>query len=217
MRFNGEGEPPDRRMGLLYDGYIMPPRATLGDTDVSQWEIGLDGKPADPWQHFIYLVLQRGDTGELFTYTTSSVTGRRAIGNLLRHYDRLQRTHPDMYPCVRLKTGGFNHRDDRVGWVNVPVLAVVGRAPKDSTAKPNTWPPSEWRALVAEGVAEGARDCTVAKLAGYLLCRRVDPFVALEMLQIWNAARCSPPLPAADIDRIVGSIASKELKRRCNV
>ena len=71
MRFNGEGEPPDRRMGLLYDGYIMPPRATLGDTDVSQWEIGLDGKPADPWQHFIYLVLQRGDTGELFTYTTS--------------------------------------------------------------------------------------------------------------------------------------------------
>ena len=78
-------------------------------------------------------------------------------------------------------------------------------------------PPSEWRALVAEGVAEGARDCTVAKLAGYLLRRRVDPVVALEMLQIWNAARCSPPLPAADIDRIVGSIASKELKRRCNV
>lgn len=143
MQFNGEGEPPDRRMGLLYDGYIMPPRATLGDTDVSQWEIGLDGKPADPWQHFIYLVLQRGDTGELFTYTTSSVTGRRAIGNLLRHYDRLQRTHPDMYPCVRLKTGGFNHRDDRVGWVNVPVLAVVGRAPKDSTAKPNTSPAAD--------------------------------------------------------------------------
>ena len=71
------------------------------------------------------------------------MTGRRAIGNLLRHYDRLQRTHPDMYPCVRLKTGGFNHRDDRVGWVNVPVLAVVGRAPKDSTAKPNTSPAAD--------------------------------------------------------------------------
>jgi hypothetical protein len=78
-------------------------------------------------------------------------------------------------------------------------------------------PPSEWRALVTEGVAEGARDCTVAKLAGYLLHRRVDPVVALEMLQIWNAARCSPPLPAADIVRIVGSIAGKELKRRSNV
>ena len=78
-------------------------------------------------------------------------------------------------------------------------------------------PPSEWRALVAEGVAEGARDCTVAKLAGYLLRRRVDPVVALELLRIWNATRCSPPLPAADIERIVGSIAGKELKRRSNV
>jgi len=78
-------------------------------------------------------------------------------------------------------------------------------------------PPSEWRALVAKGVAEGARDCTVAKLAGYLLRRRVDPIVALELLRIWNATRFSPPLPAADIERIVGSIAGKELKRRSNV
>ena len=95
----------------------MPDRDTLGDPDPSKWEMGLDGKPADPWRHFIYLVLQRGDTAELFTYTTCSVTGRRAIGNLLRHYDRMQRTHPDMYPVVRLKVGGFNHRDERVGWV----------------------------------------------------------------------------------------------------
>ena len=67
-----------------------------------------------------------------------SITGRRAIGNLLRHYDRLVKTHPDFYPVIRLKVGGFQHRDDRVGWVNVPVLAVVGRAPKDSAAKPDT-------------------------------------------------------------------------------
>jgi len=39
---------------------------------------------------------------------------------------------------VRLKIGGFQHRDDRVGWVKTPVLAVVGRAPKDSAAKPDT-------------------------------------------------------------------------------
>src|SRR5262245_16316182 len=56
----------------------------------------------DPWQHHIYLVLQNGATGELFTFATSTDTGRRAAGNLLRHYDRLTRTHPDMYPVVRL-------------------------------------------------------------------------------------------------------------------
>jgi hypothetical protein len=143
IKFNGEGQPPDRRMGLLFDGFQMPDRSTLGDTDTAKWELGLDGHPQDPWQHHQYLVLQRGDTGELFTFVTSSVTGRRAIGNLLRHYTRLQKTHPDMLPVVKLKVGGFNHRDDRVGWLNVPVLAVVGRAPKDSTAKPNTSPAAD--------------------------------------------------------------------------
>jgi hypothetical protein len=140
IRFNGEGNPPDYKMGLLYDGFDMPDRESLGDTNPATWELGLDGRPADPWRHFTYLVLQRGDTGELFTYTTSSVTGRRAVGNLLKHYNRMEQTHPDMYPVVRLKVGGFNHRDERVGWVQVPVFAVVGRQPKDSAAKPDTSP-----------------------------------------------------------------------------
>ena len=125
-------------MGLLYDGYVMPRRGSLGDTDPAKWELGLDGKPQDPFQHHVYLVLQRGDTQELFTYVTGSLTGRRAVGNLCRHYDRLQRSHPGMYPVIRLKVGGFNHRDERVGWVSTPVLAIVGRAQKDSGAKPDT-------------------------------------------------------------------------------
>jgi hypothetical protein len=144
IRFNGEGNAPDQRMGLLYDGFSMPDRDTLGDPDPAAWELGLDGKPSDPWRHFLYLVLQRADTGELFTYTTNSITGRRAVGNLLRHYDRTQRTHPDTYPLVRLKVGGFNHRDERVGWVNVPVFAVVGRTPKDSAAKPDSSPAADF-------------------------------------------------------------------------
>ena len=138
MRFHDDGSPPDRAMGLLYDGFVMPPRDSLGDSDPSRWEAGLDGQPADPWQHFNYLVLQRGDTGELFTFTTSSKTGRRAVGNLLHHFNRLQKTHPDMFPVVRLKKGGYTHKDTRVGWVHTPVFAVVGRAPRGSTAKPDT-------------------------------------------------------------------------------
>jgi Primase C terminal 1 (PriCT-1) len=34
------------------------------------------------------------------------------------------------------------------------------------------------------------------------------------LLQVWNEARCRPPLPPEDIERIVDSIASKELMRR---
>ena len=61
----------------------------------------------------------------------SSKTGRRAVGNLLRHYDRMQRTHPEEFPVIRLRTGGFQHKDDRVGFVRTPVLVVCGRSPKD--------------------------------------------------------------------------------------
>jgi hypothetical protein len=75
-------------------------------------------------------------------------------------------------------------------------------------------PPSEWRALVAEGVPEGRRDCTITKITGYLLRRYVDPIFVAELMQIFNAARCAPPLPAEDVERIVNSIAGKELRRR---
>jgi hypothetical protein len=59
IKFNGVGEAPDREMGLLYDDFQMPPRESLGDTDQSKWEEGLNGKPTDPWQHQMCLVLQQ--------------------------------------------------------------------------------------------------------------------------------------------------------------
>jgi hypothetical protein len=138
IKFSGAGEPPDRRMGLLYGGFKMPPRDTLGDDDQSAWDNGLNGLPEDPWRHQVYVVLQNVESGELYTYIASSQTARRSVGHLLRHYDRMRRTHPDEYPVVRLKAGGFQHRDERVGWVPTPAFAAVGRRPKDGTARPDT-------------------------------------------------------------------------------
>lgn len=89
----------------------------------------------------------------------------------------------------------------------------TGAPATSATASGSAAPASEWRKLV-KGVGDGTRDCTIARLAGHLLRHHVDPFVALELLQTWNAARCAPPLPAADVVRIVNSIAGKELKRR---
>jgi hypothetical protein len=50
------------------------------------------------------------------------------------------RTNANELPVVKLKVGGFNHKDERIGWVPTPVFAVVGRAPRDSAAKPDTSP-----------------------------------------------------------------------------
>ena len=74
--------------------------------------------------------------------------------------------------------------------------------------------PSEWRALIADGVPEGRRDCTLARITGYLLRHHIDPVFAAGLVQIFNTARCLPPLPDEDVERIVNSIAGKELKRR---
>jgi hypothetical protein len=140
IKFNGDGAPPDRVMGLLYNGFVMPPREVLGDLDKSRWPLGLDKEPQDPWQHQMYLVLQHVTTMEFFTFVTASKTGRRAVGNLLKHYERVRKTYPDDMPVIRLKVGGFNHSDERIGWVKVPVLTVVGRRPRDSSAVPDTSP-----------------------------------------------------------------------------
>jgi hypothetical protein len=135
IHFHGKGNPPDVHMALIYDGQLPPDRDSLGETDESQWETGLSGKPEDPWCRQNYLPMEDPETKEAFTLVNRTVTGIRAIGNLMRHYERLRKSHPDTYPLINLKVGGFNHRDERVGWVPTPNLTVVGRHPKDSAVK----------------------------------------------------------------------------------
>jgi hypothetical protein len=77
-------------------------------------------------------------------------------------------------------------------------------------------PPDEWAALVRGPIAEGARNESLARLAGYLLRRRPAPRVVLELVRAVNQARCRPPLPDAEIVRTVDSIARREAERiRC--
>jgi hypothetical protein len=136
IKFGGEGEAPERHMGLLYEGFRVPARETLGDLDQSEWPEGLDGKAQDPWLHQISVVLQSVDTSELFTFSTTSVTGRRACGTILKHYDRTRMRGSEEFPIVKLRVGQFEHRDSRVGKVAVPVFQVVGRAPTEYAVKP---------------------------------------------------------------------------------
>jgi hypothetical protein len=137
LKFNGPGEAPDRAMGLFYSDWVEPARETLGDLDQSKWEKGLDGLPSDPWTQQMYLPMADLETKELFTFVTSSKSGRRAVGNLLRSYDRLCRAKPDHVPVVCLRKGGFQHSDTRIGWVNVPAIVVMGSAVQDESLMPN--------------------------------------------------------------------------------
>jgi hypothetical protein len=138
IKFMGKGTPPERRMGPLFDGYVPPPRSELGDEDEKQWDTDLSGKPADPWQHQMLVPMLNPETGELLIFGTTSLTGRREVGNLIRHCKHMQVREPDQYPVIKLQVGGFQHRDERIGWVRTPKFVVIGKAPKHNTSAADT-------------------------------------------------------------------------------
>jgi hypothetical protein len=95
-----------------------------------------------------------------------------------------------------------------------PDWLLAALAPgKRASSRASSMPTSRWRDL-AQGLSEGARNTGMIQLSGYLLRRRVDPFVVLALMQGFNATRCTPPLAAEDVTRIVDSISGRELKRR---
>jgi Bifunctional DNA primase/polymerase, N-terminal/Primase C terminal 1 (PriCT-1) len=75
-------------------------------------------------------------------------------------------------------------------------------------------PPAEWQQLFTSDIPEGQRDCTLTKMTGKLLRHCVNAADVLGIMQAINIARCKPPLPPEDIERIVESIAERELRRR---
>ena len=138
-------------------------------------------------------------------------TGRIAPGVDVRATGGYVLAPPSIHPTGRRYAWSV---DSASAFIPAPAWLLAKLAPLAARNSSGSVPsPAEWRELI-KGVGEGARDCSVTKLAGHLLRRRVDPFVVLELLQGWNATRCTPPLPDADIERIVGSIAGMELRRR---
>jgi hypothetical protein len=138
IRFAGKGEQPERKMGPVFNGFVPPPREELGDQDEAQWELGLSGKPTDPWQFQVLVPMSDTKNGELYIFGTTSITGRRECDKLISACARMQKTEPDFYPVIKLDVSGFEHRDSRIGWVKTPSFTRIGRAPKSDTSAAQT-------------------------------------------------------------------------------
>lgn len=65
--------------------------------------------------------------------------------------------------------------------------------------------PAVWEKML-QGIAEGGRNDSLTRLAGYLWSHNHPPGVVLGMIQTINRERCSPPLPDRDVHRIVESV-----------
>jgi hypothetical protein len=108
-----------------------------------------------------------------------------------------------------------DHHPDEVELADMPIWLAAMLRPAEKRTACTAAMPETWRRLVAEGVAEGRRNDAVARLAGHLLRPGPkDPFLVLDLIRVWNATRCRPPLDEAEIIRTVNSIAAREIGRR---
>ena len=111
----------DRRIVKIAMGH-PPARKELGDTDASDWEVGEDGKPRDPWvmQWLLPMSLVSAES-DLTVFATSSKGGIGAIGTLCQVYGRSPRN--GLLPIVALKCASYKH--PQYGKVLKPDLPIV--------------------------------------------------------------------------------------------
>jgi Bifunctional DNA primase/polymerase, N-terminal/Primase C terminal 1 (PriCT-1) len=158
--------------------------------------------------------VETGGGGDHLYFTTSALV-RNSAGKLgpgldVRGEGGYVVAPPSVHPDTGLPYSWDNHPDDVdpapvPGWLEQLLSAKQrGRARR---------PVGEWRKLAAYGVEAGERNNATAQLAGHLLARGVDPYVALELVRTWNACRNRPPLSEGEVIRTVESIAARELKK----
>ena len=75
-------------------------------------------------------------------------------------------------------------------------------------------PPDVMQTLVDEEHSGSHRGAAIARLAGYLLRRYVDPRVVISLCLIFNAARCVEPLEPKEVRAVVNRVARNEARRR---
>jgi hypothetical protein len=99
---------------------------------------------------------------------------------------------------------------DRISEAPAWLLDRLERAGTNGQATP----PDEWQAIALEGVDHGARNQTIARVAGLLFRRLPDPILVAELVACFNAVKCRPPLGAEELKRTIDSIAAAEMRRR---
>jgi hypothetical protein len=110
-------KPAEQILGLVVEDFQPPPRKDLGWLDESEWELGLNGQPEDPWKLTYAVPMKRvGPKGEVFTYIASSaanipVTAAfRQVGDLIDMIADRGAFHRGQFPIVELGAEPFPTR-----------------------------------------------------------------------------------------------------------
>jgi hypothetical protein len=134
------GKPVECIMGRVVDRFKPPQRHELGDHDPEMWDLDKDNKPKDPWQFTVRLELADPETGEVFTFPTSSSGGRGALDKLCKAYAVARARHPNEWPIVELGVDSYQHPIKTFGRIKFPVLKIVGWVSKDAVSTDDPTP-----------------------------------------------------------------------------
>lgn len=102
--------------------------------------------------------------------------------------------------------------DESAPIVMLPEFLRALMVPAQRSNRPAT-PVETWIAMVRTGAAEGSRNASLARFVGHLLAKDVDARLVLELALLVNR-RNQPPLNDREVERVVESIAGRELARR---
>lgn len=118
---------------------------------------------------------------------------------------------PSLHPSGNTYQFYEDATPDIVAPADCPQWIIEGL--RKETARRQAGPPDYYRDLFAKGAKEGERNDALVKMAGHLIRKRLDPFLVLDILTLWNDHRLEPP---GDRDKLVGivdRIAGRELER----
>jgi hypothetical protein len=119
---------------------------------------------------------------------------------------------PSIHPSGRAYAWSV---DSASAFADAPPWLVEAVAKRRTVSGAVSATPAEgWRTFVDDDHDGSHRGYAVAKLAGALLRKYLDPLVALSLCQMFNESRCTPSLEAAEVAEIVNRIARAEAQRR---
>lgn len=119
---------------------------------------------------------------------------------------------PSIHPSGKEYTwdAGFHIAETEITDIPGWLLNLI-RRPKEEQ---HTTRPSSYWIDVFNNTREGNRNNNATSLAGHLLRRYVDPLLVKEIMHLWNGEKVQPPLDVEELNRVINSVATRELRRR---
>jgi hypothetical protein len=115
-----DGKVTEQRVGKVADGFRVPARHDLGDTDETRWEKDTTGKPRDPWSYQYYVPMTDIETGDTAVFVTSSHGGKGAVGRLS---DLFAKNIRNGKPIIKLAVESYRHQT--FGRIETPSFTLV--------------------------------------------------------------------------------------------